>query len=137
MFLLHRRGVRCFGRTRYLLNPLPMSCRIENTELGGWRAVRLSDGLIEVTVLPDKGTHIDGLTDRASSIDEFRRVKNRKPFGGSRAAPLEGPCGITPEPWAARSYLADAVAAGDALSLEGDGTFSITLHATQRHTRLA
>lgn len=64
----------------------------------------------------------------------FRWVNNWRPFGGSHAAPLEGVYGIALEPWSARANLADAMATGSALSLEGGATLSTCLTAALRIT---
>lgn len=64
----------------------------------------------------------------------FRWINNWRPFGGLHAAPLEGVYGIALEPWASRTNLADAVATGTALSLEGGGTLETSLQATLRRS---
>ncbi len=64
----------------------------------------------------------------------FRWINNWRPFGGSHAPPLQGIYGIALEPWVARANLADAIAAGAALSLVGGGTLSTSLRAELRHT---
>lgn len=67
----------------------------------------------------------------------FRWINNWRPFGGSHAAPLDGIYGVALEPWASRGNLADAVATGKALSLEGGGILETSLRATLRKTGIA
>lgn len=52
-------------------------CRIRTDELVGWQAVTMSNGLIEVTVLPAKGADIYSFVDLASGID----VLGKTPWG--------------------------------------------------------
>jgi hypothetical protein len=46
-----------------------MTCRITQAQINGWRAVKLANAAIEVTVLPDKGADIYAFADVASGID--------------------------------------------------------------------
>jgi hypothetical protein len=46
-----------------------MSCRISRSHINGWRAIKLANAVIEVTVLPDKGADIYAFIDVASGID--------------------------------------------------------------------
>lgn len=62
----------------------------------------------------------------------FRWINNWRPFGAT-AAPLEGIYGLAIEPWAAWGNLAQAAAAGTALTLEGGETLSTWLKAELRN----
>ena len=62
----------------------------------------------------------------------FRWINNWRPFGGVQVASLQGIYGLAVEPWTNSSNLADAVAAGVALSIEGGGSLRTTLRATLR-----
>lgn len=64
----------------------------------------------------------------------FRWINNWRPLGGSHAEPLEGIYGIALEPWASQTNLAEAVATGTALSLDGGQTLSTSLKAALRRT---
>lgn len=66
----------------------------------------------------------------------FRWINNWRPLGGSHAPPLKGIYGIALEPWVARANLAEALAGGTALSLEGRGALSTWLRAELRNSAL-
>ena len=46
-----------------------MSCSLTRAEINGWQALRLSNSLIEVTVLPQKGADIYSFVDVPSGLD--------------------------------------------------------------------
>jgi hypothetical protein len=46
-----------------------MSCTLTRSEINGWLAVRLSNPMVEITVLPQKGADIYSFVDVASGID--------------------------------------------------------------------
>jgi hypothetical protein len=62
----------------------------------------------------------------------FRWINNWRPFGAA-SAPLEGIYGLAIEPWAAWGNLAQASAAGTALTLEGRASLSTWLKAELRN----
>jgi galactose mutarotase-like enzyme len=51
-----------------------MSCRITHAQINGWRALKLGNGLIEVTTLPEKGADIYEFVDVASGIDVLMKT---------------------------------------------------------------
>jgi|SRR5581483_856764 len=51
----------------------------------------------------------------------FRYVVLWQPYGGARAAPLTGSYALGVEPWTSRHNLEQAIAAGEAIELEGGG----------------
>jgi len=124
-----------------------------------WPHIQAIDGrMVDLSLIPgpDAGTHDHAcLTDLERGWVEvenqrlglrfglewdemiFRWVNNWRPFGGSHAAPLEGIYGLALEPWASRSNLADAVAAGTALEIEPAGTLETTLRAYLRNERVS
>jgi galactose mutarotase-like enzyme len=51
-----------------------MSCHLTPTEIHGWSATRLSNSVVEVTVLPAKGADIYSLVDIASGVDVLMKT---------------------------------------------------------------
>ena len=60
----------------------------------------------------------------------FRWIIAWMPFGGAHAMPLAGAYALGTEPWVAQGSLADAAAAGAALTVPAGGTLETTLTIT-------
>jgi hypothetical protein len=72
------------------------SCKLVKSQRAGWWALTLSNGCIEVTVLPDKGCEIYEFRDRSTGVDVlFKAPWGLQPQG---APPREG--------WGGMQFLA-------------------------------
>jgi galactose mutarotase-like enzyme len=128
------------------------SARLEPGQRSPWPHGRLrAGGTVDLRELPgpEAGSHDDTyLTDleagtlrvsnaslgRALRLDfdaaVFRWIIAWMPFGGARALPLAGAYALGIEPWVAQGSLAEAAAAGVALTVPAGGTLETTLTIT-------
>jgi galactose mutarotase-like enzyme len=123
------------------------TARLEPGQRSAWpNAVLRGGGTVDLRDVPgpDAGSHddvyltdLDGgvitVTRRALrfrlSFDPavFRWVISWQPYGGARAEPLAGAYALGIEPWVSRLSLGEAVAAGEAISLDPGQSFTTTL----------
>ena len=128
------------------------TARLEPGQRTSWPHGRLrAGGTVDLRDLPgpEAGSHDDTyLTDldagtlrvanpalgRALRLDwdpaVFRWIIAWMPFGGAHAMPLAGAYALGTEPWVAQGSLAEAAAAGAALTVPAGGTLETTLTIT-------
>jgi hypothetical protein len=127
------------------------TARLEPAQREPWPRARLrSGGTVDLSVVPgpDTGSHDDvylreledgwavvenpriGLAFRLDWDPEvFRSLISWQPYGGALEKPLVGSYALGVEPWVTRLNLEQAVAAGEAIELDGGASFGTIIRA--------
>ena len=128
------------------------TARLEPGQHGPWPHARLrAGGTVDLRYVPgpDAESHDDVYLTRLSAgalavtnprlgrtfrlawdPEIFRWIVAWQPYGGAKALPLAGTYALGVEPWVARTPLAAAAAAGQALEIEAGGTLQTSFEIT-------